>query len=169
MFFSQAVSMPPTEKDYRTLDVTIFNFGGRRRFAEIFRVMMICLVYRALPVAFPKYADRLREILEKAFDRTYENNKVGDKTVPEMVKELDALVDLDASHPFMKMATRAAGVFQRFKADTISAEKLNQRLELLYRHFSTLGDGVLILEEKPDKDVLKEVDRILQKKNRGKN
>jgi len=49
MFFSQAVAMPPTEKDYRTLDVSFFDWGGRRRFDGIFKVMMICLVYRALP------------------------------------------------------------------------------------------------------------------------
>jgi len=204
VFFSQAVSMPPTEKDYRTLDISLFDWGGRRRFAEIFRVTMICLVYRALPAAFPQYADQLREILENVFTRTYENDRVAGtasdvavkesdkvvdegakrpgrkfrnffkqakgvpgKSVPEAVAEFDALIDMNARHPFMKMAVRAAGIFQRFKANAMSAEKLNARLELLYAHFSTLGNDVLIVQ-KPTKDVLKEADRILKQKNKTK-
>lgn len=166
MFFSQAVSIPPTEKDYRTLEVSLFDWGGRRRFADVFRVMMICLVYRALPVAFPQYAEQLREILEGAFTRTYERNKVGGKPVPEMLKEFNDLIDMSLKHPFMKMALHGAEVFQRYRVSAMSAEKLNERLELLYAHFSTLGDDVQIVAPKPAKNVLKEADRILREKKK---
>lgn len=161
--------MPPTEKDYRTLEISLFDFAGRRRFPDVFRVMLICLVYRALPVAFPRYADQLREILEKSFSRIYERNRIEGKPTPEVVKEFNEVVDMNAGHPFAKMAVRAAGMHQRFPATPASAEKLNQRLELMYANFSTLGDDVQIVEKKAGKDMWQEIDRILRKKGRGLN
>jgi len=160
--------MPPTEKDYRTLEISLIDWGGRRHFAGIFRALLISLIYRSLPVAFPKYTDELRKFLENSFTRTYENDRIGDKTVPEVAMELDELVDMNASHPFMKMSVRATGLFQRFKASPKSADKLNQRLELMYAHFSTLGDDVEIVEKKTPKKVLNEADQILKKKSKEK-
>ncbi|MFH0941717.1 MAG: hypothetical protein V1823_01665 [Chloroflexota bacterium] len=169
MFFIQAVVMPLTEKDYRTLDISLFDFAARRRFPNVFRVMLICLIYRALPVAFPRYADELREVLEKSFNRTYERNRIEGKPTPEVVKEFNEMVDMNAGHPFMKMAIRAAGMHQRFPATAKSAEKLNQRLERMYANFSTLGDDVQIVEKKAGKDMWQEIDRILRKKGKGLN
>lgn len=164
MFFIQAVAMPLTQKDYHALDISLFNFNDRRWFPDVFRVMLICLVYRAMPVAFPRYAGELREALENTFNQTYERIRIKGKPMLEMVSEFNDMVDINAEHPFMKMAVYVAGMHQRLPATAASSEKLNQRLELMYANFSTLGDDVRIVENKPVKDVLREAGRILQKK-----
>jgi len=147
MFFIQAVSMPLSEKDFRTLDISLFDFFKRRRFPDVFRVMLICLIYRSLPVAFPQYATELREFLERVFNHTYNINKVEGKPTEEVVREFDEMIDMNVEHPFMKMAIHVAGIYQPTPVTAKDAEKLNRRLELMYANFSTLSEGVRITKE----------------------
>lgn len=148
MYFIQAVASPLSEVDYRTLEISMFNIKKRRRFPDVFRPMLICLVYRSLPVAFPRYARELRETLEKVYKRAYERNQVDGESTEEVVKEFNAMVDMEAERPFLKLATHVAGMYQPAPMKAEYAEKLNQRLEQIYANFSTLGDDVEIVEKK---------------------
>ena len=148
MYFIQAAAVHPSEPDYQTLDISVFNFRKRMKFPDVFRAMLICLVYRSLPVAFPRYTKELRETLEKIYNKTYEKNRVEGKSTEEVVKELNALVDTDAKRPFLKMAAHVAGMYNPTPLVTEQAEKLNKRLEKIYANFSTLGDDVQIVEQK---------------------
>lgn len=148
MYFIQAVALPLSERDYRTLDISLFDFIKRRRFPDVFRALLICLIYHALPVAFPQYAAGLREVLEEVFDRAYESYRIEGKPTPEVVRALNEMVDLNAGQPFFKMATHIAEIYSKSPLKTEHAEKLNKRLEQIYANFSTLGDDVQIVEKK---------------------
>ena len=146
-YFVQAVALPLRPVDYRTLDISIFDIRKRMKYPDAFRAMLICLVYRSLPVAFPRYARELRETLEKIYQRAYERNKVEGKSTEEVVKEFNAMVEMNAERPFFKLATHVVGLYRRTPLATEQAEKLNQRLEQIYANFSTLGDDVQIVEQ----------------------
>ena len=147
-YFVQAVAFPLTVADYRALDISVFDIRKRMKYPDAFRAMLICLVYRALPVAFPRYARELRETLEKVYNQAYERNRIEGKSTEEMVNEFNAMVEMGAERPFLKLATRVVGMYRRTPLAAEQAEKLNQRLEKIYTNFSTLGDDVQIVESK---------------------
>jgi len=148
MYFIQAVALPLTESDYRTLEISRFDIIKRLRFPDVFRVLLICLVYRSLPLAFPQHAKDLRKTLEEVFNGTYERYQVDGKNTEELVREYNELVDMSLERPFFKLANHVAATQRRSPFQAEQAEKLNKRLEQIFANFSTLGEGVEIVGQK---------------------
>ena len=151
MYFIQAVAQPLTWADYSALGVPRFNLIRRMRFPNVFRALLICLVYRSLPLAFPQYSQELRKTMEEIFNKTYAGYEVDGENTAEMVKGYNELVDMSASRPFFELANHVMATQRRLLAKTEQAgqaEKLNQRLEQIFGNFSTLSEDVQIVEQK---------------------
>jgi hypothetical protein len=142
----RAATVPVTEEEYKTLRISKFNILKRREFSNIYRSLVLYLMKRSIPVAFPGHASQILETFEAFFQQAYKDHPKAKKRMEDRFKKFDELLSADAESPFLELALHVSKMLQRSPKAYVYGIQLNSRIELLYLNFITMGKEIKIKE-----------------------
>ncbi len=146
-FMVKTFAMPVTRKEYRTLGIPMFNISKRRRFSDVYRTLILYLIKRSIPIAFPDHSSQLLEALEEVFQTAYEDSPTAGKRIEERLKEFDNLIEAGEEQSFQNLALYITEMFEYTPKKLVYAARLNDMIEERYSGFIRLGKEIKIAEK----------------------
>lgn len=139
-----AISAPLNEEEYKIFNISKLNILKRRKFANIYKTLLLYLVKLSIPMAFPRYSSEIMKLFDGFLKKAYENNQTTKKAIEKDLNEFNKLTEEGGKDKFLKLALYITEMFEKKPIKAVYAAKLNVRMENLYTNFLAIGFQVKI-------------------------
>ncbi|MFC1948802.1 hypothetical protein ACFLW0_01335 [Chloroflexota bacterium] len=144
--FNGATS-PVTEEEYKLLGISKFNMFKRKKFRDVYRSLMLYLIKRAIPGAFPEHASIILETYDEFFQVVCKDYPQATRKLEERLLKFEELVESEKEQPFLNLSLYISEMFEDRPKKLTYAAKLNNRIETLFSTLLTLGKEIKIKEK----------------------
>lgn len=143
-----AITTPPSEREYKIFNISKINFLKRREFSNIYKTLILFLIRLSVPKAFPKEASDILSLFNLVFEMAYKEYPIIKQEIEKDLKKFEELVDFKSNSPFLKLSLYIAEKFEKKPRKAVYAVLLNQQIENIFENFVALGGKVKIIYEK---------------------
>jgi len=137
----KATNLSLTEVEYRLVGISRLDLLKRRRFADVYKTLLLYLFRLSLEESFPEHSAELLRTFDRYLQMSYENHPTTRETVLARLSSFQELTKIEDEDPFQELARNITGQFRR-RGKSAYVTKLNKRIHDLYSTYLNLSNEI---------------------------
>ena len=139
----KAINLSLTEIEYGLVGIPRLNLLKRRRFADVYKTLLLYLFRLSFEKSFPEHSAELLRTFDRYLQMSYENHPATIETVLARLSSFQELTKTGEEDPFKELASNITGQF-RGRGASAYVTKLNKRIHDLYSTYLNLSNEIEI-------------------------